>query len=130
MLIPVPTPSWLLLAWAGGAATSAAVLAGSLLGGRSTMPWALAYRPQSLAQALAGTALAGLLFYPLVYGVLFEVLGTADMRTGAVAGGLHAVVAVGLTFRRRARPALRTLVRVAAARLLYAIVIGFLYVTP
>lgn len=126
-MMPPPLPSWLLLAWAGGAATSAAALTGSLLGGRSHVPWALVPRPGSVLQALAGTLLVGLVVYPAVYGVVFETLGRADLTVGLAGGALHGVVA-GLAGGPRRDP--RRAARLAAAHLVYAAVLGFLYVTP
>jgi len=122
-----PLPSWLLLAWAGGAATAAAAVTASLLGGRSHVPWALVPRPGSALKALTGTLLVGLVVYPAVYGLIFETLGRADLTVGAAGGVLHAIVA-GLAGGPRRDP--RQAGRLAAAHLVYAVVLGFLYVTP
>jgi hypothetical protein len=127
MALPFPTPSWLLLAWAGGAATCAAAMAGSLAGGRAAAPWTLVPRTRSRAVAALATLLVGVALYPAIYGLVFEALGRADLMVGFGAGLVHAGVAVAAGEPRR-RP--WAAARLGLVHLVYAVVLGFLYVTP
>jgi hypothetical protein len=123
----MPVPAWFLLFWSGLAATCTAALVGSALGGRTPGAWALVPRHRSTAGAAAATLLAGLLIYPAIYGAIFEVVGDATALTGLMAGSLHAIAAFALA--RRSAPT-RDSLRTAFQHLLYAVVVGFLYVTP
>jgi hypothetical protein len=130
MVMPVFAPSWLLLGWAAAAATCAAAFTGSLLGGRAPWPWALSPRPRSPARAVLGTAAAGLVFYPLVYGLVFELLGRSDVLVGTVAGVVHALVAAAAAAASASPNPGSAALRLGLAHLVYAVVMGFLYVTP
>jgi hypothetical protein len=123
----MPAPSWLILVWSGCAATCAAAVAGSLFGGRTPRSWSLQPRPRSGTGTLAATIAAGVLIYPLIYGVIFEVLGRADVPVGAVMGGIHAVLAI-LAARATSRP--MDMFRLAVMHLTYATFLALLYVTP
>jgi hypothetical protein len=123
----MPSPAWLLLFWSGCAATCAAAAAGSLVGGKAARSWSLEPRPVSAALSLAATIAAGMLIYPVIYGVVFETIGRADVPAGAVMGGVHAVLAVAAS-HRAGLP--RTMPRMAVMHLIYGIVLALLYVTP
>jgi hypothetical protein len=127
MGFPVPAPSWLLLAWAGGAATCAAALVGSLFGGRNATPWSLVPRPRSRASAALATLLVGVIAYPAIYGLVFETLGRADIKVGLAAGVLHAALA-GIAGQPRRQPA--PAARLAVNHFVYVVLLSFLYVTP
>jgi hypothetical protein len=122
-----PAPSWLLLTWTGGAATAVAAVTGSLLGGRAPTPWSLLPQPRSVTTALAATILAGVLIYPAIYGVIFELLGRADLHSGIAAGLPHGLLAAAAA-RPRRNPGAAA--RIATIHLAWAITFGFLYVTP
>lgn len=125
--MPMPAPSWLLLVWSGLAATCAAAVLGSLFGGRSVAPWALVPRTRSRAAAALATLVAGVVVYPMLYGLVFEVLGRSSAGTGLALGGIHGVAAfLAGSPRTTPRPAVRS----AFMHLLYGVVIAFLYVTP
>jgi hypothetical protein len=120
-------PSWLLLAWVGAAATCAAALTGTLLAGRTRMAWALVPRPRSAAHALRATMLAGMVAYPIIYGVIFEAIQRSDVAVGFILGSVHAII--GFAF---SRPGVQpgTAFRMAAMHLAYGTACALLYVTP
>lgn len=121
------TPFWLLLVWAGLAATVVAAAAGRLLGPRTPRAWSLAPLPPSAAHALGASLALGLFAYPLVYGAVFEGLHRSDVRLGALLGAVHATAAFAFAIRRaETRVALRN----AAMHFVYGVTIAFLYVTP
>jgi hypothetical protein len=120
-------PSWLLLFWVGAASTCAAAVTGALLGGRAPAAWALVPRPGSPSRALAGTLVAGLLAYPLLYGLVFETAQRSDVLIGLALGTAHALLAFA-TSRPLSAPA--PAFRTAAMHVVYGTVCGFLYVTP
>jgi hypothetical protein len=123
----MPAPSWILLTWAGFAATFAAALTGALVGGSRPATWSLLPRHHSVLRSLGGTAFVGLIAYPLIYGLLFETIGAADARLGALLGAIHALATLPFTLRARSR---WTALRIALMHLLYGTAIAFLYVTP
>jgi hypothetical protein len=123
----MPAPSWILLAWSGCAATCVAALAGSLFGGRAHAPWALVPGVRSGLGAALATLAAGTLLYPIIYGMIFETMGRADMFVGAAIGAVHAVLAF---FAGRPRELPSVAFRLAFVHLVYGTTIGFLYVTP
>jgi hypothetical protein len=127
MVLPIPAPSWLLLAWAGGAATCAAALAASLFGGHAPAPWTLLPRARSRGVAAIGTLVVGVFVYPVIYGVTFEALGRADLVVGLASGVVHAFAAAA-SGQPRQHP--RAAARLGLAHLVYAVMIAFLYVTP
>lgn len=120
-------PSWLLLFWSGFAATLAAAIVGTALGCGAPRAWALTPRPRTGPAAFATTLFAGLLLYPALYGILFEIAARADIRTGLIAGALQAFV-VFLLSRRSLGSAVS--LRIASANLVYAVTLAFLYTTP
>jgi hypothetical protein len=124
----MPAPSWLLLIWSGCAATCAAALAGSLIGGRAAGSWALLPRPRPTGRALGSTFLAGVVLYPLVYGILFELNSRSHLADGVVAGAVHAMLLL-IAARRLTLPG-RTAVRIAVMHVVYGAIIALLYVTP
>ena len=120
-------PAWLLLVWCGLGAATAAGLAAMMIGGIPFATWSLATLPRTRLHGILCSVGCGLFIYPVIYGLIFEVLHRADLLTGTLLGAAHGLV-LFLTTRRRAplRPALR----VAAAHLVYGAVLAFLYVTP
>lgn len=120
-------PSWLLLVWVGAAATCAAAITGTLLGGRTRTTWALAPTPRSASHALGVTILAGMVAYPIVYGIIFEAMQRSDVAAGLVLGAVHGVLAFAVS-GPRARP--WTALRVAAMHVVYGAACAFFYVTP
>lgn len=119
-------PSPLLLLWCGLAATIAAGIAGAIVA-HQPLGWSLAHRPRSRSHAVTWSLGAGLIAYPLAYGVLFELLHRADVGLGMILGALHGIVMFLLaTPRSNRRGALRT----AIMHLVYGAVIALLYVTP
>jgi hypothetical protein len=123
----MPSPSWLLLAWVGLAATSAAAVAGSLLGGRAPWSWALHAAPRSRAHAAGITILLGIVAYAAGYGILFELVGRSDLPFGLLAGLVHGAVAFLLSSPRRQPGAA---LRVWVMHAVYGGAAAFLYVTP
>jgi hypothetical protein len=122
----MPSPSWILLSWSGFAATLAAALVGVAVGAGAPRAWSLAPRAPTTSSALRATVVTGLVAYPLLYGLVFELLGRADLLIGLMAGSLHAIIAFFLA-RPRAHPA--TAMRSAAAHLVYVTVLAFVYIT-
>jgi hypothetical protein len=120
-------PSWILLLWCGLAATCAAALLGTLLGGSAPASWALVPRARSVTLSVLSTIVAGVLLYPVFYGIAFEALARSSAGTGFALGSAHAVLVLALRWRS-AGP--RAAARNAAMHLLYGGVIAFLYVTP
>jgi hypothetical protein len=123
----MPLPSWILLLWCGLAATCAAALLGTLIGGSTPASWALVPRARSATRSLLSTIVAGVLLYPAFYGIAFEALARSSAGTGLALGAVHAAVALTVVWRT-ADP--RAAVRSAAMHLVYGVVIAFLYVTP
>jgi hypothetical protein len=120
-------PAWLLLLWAGLTAAAIAAPVAAAVGGARTASWSLAPAPASRTNGVIWTVLAGVLLYPAIYGFVFELLGRADLRTGALLGAAHGAI-MFLVARRRTTT--RSAVRTAAAHLVYAAALAFLYVTP
>jgi hypothetical protein len=118
-------PSWLLLLWCGLGGTCGAAVVGALLGGATRASWSLDPRPESIARGVAWSVLAGLLVYPVVYGVLFETLSRSDYRIGLLFGAGHAVIAI-ITYRRNLTNAAS--LRLAAMHIAYGTITAFLYV--
>jgi hypothetical protein len=127
MLLRMPSPSWLLLVWSGCAATFAAAVFATAIGGGRAHAWSLAPRPRSTSGAFGWNAVAGIALYPLLYGIAFELAGTSDVRSGLLAGFIHAAAMFAAA---RPRHDIHGATRVAAAHLVYAVVLAFLYVTP
>lgn len=120
-------PAWLLLLWSGLAAASAAALAAAAIGGVPAGSWSLAPNPRSRSHAAAWTIVAGVLVYPVLYGLAFEILHRADVRIGFLLGAVHGSV---LFIIARRRGTTRAALRAAAAHLVYGTVMAFLYITP
>ncbi|MGH7464614.1 MAG: hypothetical protein ACREK1_05520 [Longimicrobiales bacterium] len=120
-------PAWLLLLWSGLAAACVAALTATLIGGVRVASWSLAPVPRSRSHGAAWSIGAGMFAYPLVYGIAFELLHRADLRTGFMLGAVHAAVMFAAA---RRRGSMRAALRAAAAHLVYGGVIAFLYVTP
>lgn len=120
-------PGWLLLIWSGLAAATAVALLAPAIGGVSVAPWSLAPVPRSRAHGAAWSFAAGVIAYPLIYGIAFELLHRADLLTGLILGALHGAI-MFLAAHRRA--SIRAAFRAASAHLIYGAVIAFLYITP
>lgn len=120
-------PAWLLLIWSGLVAACVAAALAPLIGGVSVASWSLAPVPRSRSHGAAWSIAAGMFTYPLIYGIVFELIQRADLRTGLILGGLHGAV-MFVVARRRGTS--RAALRAAAAHLVYGIVMAFLYVTP
>lgn len=121
-------PAWLLLLWSGLAAACAAALIASAIGGVPVASWSLAPLPRSRTHGAIWSFAAGLLVYPVLYGLVFELLHRADLRTGLILGAIHGAVMFVLARRRRVSG--RAGFRITAAHLVYGAVLAFLYVTP
>jgi hypothetical protein len=126
--VVIPTPSWLLLLWTGLAALlAAALIVAPLAGPRAPRGAIYFFRPEGFAQYLLLVFL-GLVLYPLLYGLAFDLTHTASVLSGAAAGLAHAAGLLAIRAARRARiqmPLLTLLLYVV-----YGAVLGFLYVTP
>ena len=114
----LPQPGFLLLLWCGVAAT---VVARPIA--RHT-PAATRGRQRAVA------LLADLLLFPLLYGVVLELIGRADLMTGAILGATHAAVELVVALGRPDRPTADARIRTFLARTLYGIVFGFIYIVP
>jgi hypothetical protein len=123
----MPAPSWVLFTWSGFAATFAAAVFGNAVGGGATRAWSLAPRARSRAEALRWSFLAGILAFPLIYSVVFELIGRSDIPAGLIAGLLHAPAAflAARPWENRA-----TAWRAAGIHFVYVLVFAFLYITP
>jgi hypothetical protein len=119
-------PGWLLLVWSGAAATAAAAVAGSVLGGRGGS-WLLLSQGRRRSTAVTLSMLAGILGYPALYGLAFEALGRADVPAGLLLGLVHGAV-VFAAARPLSRPG--PAARLATIHMVYGTALGFLYVTP
>jgi hypothetical protein len=115
------------MAWVGLASTCAAAITGNLFAGRTPRAWSLHPRPRSGAHALGVTVGLGLVVYAVLYGVLFEATGRADLPFGVVAGAVHGLAAFVVS-GPRSRPA--DAFRVWAMHIAYGGTAAFLYVTP
>jgi hypothetical protein len=134
--VTITEPAWLLLLWAGVAATLAAAIVG-VPPGATLRQLRLARRraPRNGRVAPIGTALAtlaiGAIVYPVVYGLVFETVARADIGFGAGLGAVHGLLAGGL---RLLRPAAGQragrLFRLLLARFAYGAMLGFLYAVP
>jgi hypothetical protein len=113
----LPQPGILLLAWCGMAATVVA---------SPVAPAAADSRP---ARRVLRVAL-DLVVVPIVYATILEVVGRADILTGAVLGAAHATIALVLGVRRGASDDRQRRTRRFLARILYGAVFGFLYIVP
>src|SRR5690606_41430670 len=71
-----------------------------------------------------------LLLFPLLYGVVLELIGRADLMTGAILGATHAAVELVVALGRPDRPTADARFRTFLARTLYGIVFGFIYIVP
>lgn len=120
-------PAWLLLIWSGLAATCAAAVTARAIGGVSSAPWSLAPMPRSPLHGALWSLVAGLAAYPLLYGLIFEALHRADVPVGLALGLVHAVILFAFV---RQRDTSRAAFRAAVPQVIYAAVLGFLYVTP
>jgi hypothetical protein len=119
-------PAWLLLLWSGAGASCAAAITGSLLGARKG-GLVLLPRARSDARAIVLSLTAGIIVYPLIYGLAFEATGRADVVTGLLLGLVHGVIVLAAYARNaQVRPALRA----AVVHAVYGAMIAFLYVTP
>lgn len=120
-------PAWLLLIWSGVAAATAVAFLAPAIGGVPVASWSLAPVPRSRAHGAAWSFGAGVIAYPLLYGIAFELLQRADIRTGLILGALHGALMFAVA---RQRGTVRAAVRAASAHLIYGAVIAFLYITP
>lgn len=124
--VPAQLPAWPLLFWSGLVATVICVwMLGALVpdaGARALAPFARRAAP---LQALV----LGVLVYPILYAVPFQLLHRATLPTGALLGLLHALLLFAPRSARTAtdRPAL--LWR-AGTVVLYGAILGFTYLTP
>ncbi len=119
----LPRPGLLLLAWCGIAATVVALPIARA--GRAAHASRLPRSRRALGYAL------DLLLFPLLYALLLETLGRADIVSGAAIGAAHAAIAIAAGTSRTAPDTdhgarLRTFL----ARTLYGIVFAFLYIVP
>lgn len=123
----MPSPSWILLAWVGLAATCAAAITGTIVGGGAPQAWSLSPRARSAGHGLRVSIGLGMLLYPPTYGVAFELVGRADVLLGLIVGTGHGLIAFAITVPRYPLAvALRTLLMHVA----YGTTMAFLYVTP
>jgi len=74
--------------------------------------------------------LLGVLLFAPLYGVGFEALGRANLGTGVMFGTAHALFSLAFAFPRRREAGALHLMRLAAGRVLYGTLIGFLYPVP
>jgi hypothetical protein len=123
----MPVPSWVLLLWSGFAATFVAAVFGNAVGGGAKRAWSLAPRARTRVDALRWSFLAGMLGFPILYSIVFELIGQSDIRTGAIAGLVHAPLAFLAAHPRDDRAAA---LRTAVMHFLYVVVFAFLYITP
>lgn len=126
--VVIPAPSWLLLVWTGLAALLAAALIVAPLAGSGGPRSALYFfRPQDAGGYILMGVL-GLLVYPVLYGLAFDLTHTASVLSGAAAGIVNAAILIAVRAVQRGRiekPLLTLLLYVV-----YGAVLGFLYVTP
>jgi hypothetical protein len=123
----MPSPSWILLAWVGLAATCIAAITGTMFGGGAAQAWSLSPRARSAGHGLGVSVGLGLLLYPPAYGIAFELVGRADVLFGVIVGSGHGLIAFVIAAPRHALGvALRTLLMHVA----YGATMAFLYVTP
>ncbi len=111
-------PGVLLLLWCGVAATVVA------------RP--IARHTPAVARGRARVIALGadLLLYPLLYAVVLEFVGHADLATGAMLGATHATIELGVNLGQRAATARDVRLRAFLARTLYGIVFAFVYIVP
>jgi hypothetical protein len=120
-------PSIFILFWCGFAATIAAAFAGAVLAPRTPAAWAILPRPDGARRSAVASLLAGLVVYPVLYGIVFEAFQRADIRIGFLFGVVHAVAAFLLA---RASLSDRGALRIAGMHLVYVVTLALLYVTP
>jgi hypothetical protein len=123
----MPAPSWALLIWSGFAATFAAAVVGNAVGGGVPRAWSLAPRAQNRVDALRWSFVAGMIGFPILYSMTFELVGRADLRVGILAGLIHAPLAFLAAHPRENRAAA---IRAAGMHFVYVVVFAFLYITP
>jgi hypothetical protein len=126
-LQPMPAPSWVLLTWSGFAATFAAAVFGNAVGGGAPRAWSLAPRARTRVDALRWSFLAGMLGFPILYSLVFELIGRSDILVGIIAGLIHAPVAF---LAARPREDRASAWRAAGIHFVYVVVFAFLYITP
>jgi hypothetical protein len=128
--VNITEPSWLLLLWAGVAATLAAGLAGAgpgvLIGAHM--------RTRGFRRHLGRFSLAialGTLVYPLLYGLVFETTARADLALGAGLGAAHGLLALIWTAIRPIRSSHSPArLQLLLGHLIYGATLGLLYVVP
>ncbi len=111
-------PGFLLLAWCGIAATVVA------------RPIARHARTPAGRHARVRTLLAELVLFPLLYAFALELVGHADLATGALLGATHAAIDLGAGIARGTPMEHGARIRNFLARTLYGIVFAFLYIVP
>ena|SRR5690606_34405965 len=113
----LPQPGFLLLLWCGVAATIVA------------RPIARHATPtRGRARIMAFTA--DLLVFPVIYAVVFELAGHADIAAGAILGATHGAIELGYSFSQPLPLSRDVRVRAFLARTLYGIVFAFVYIVP
>lgn len=120
-------PAWLLLIWSGLAAASAAAVVASAIGGVPVASWSLAPAPRSRSHGAVWSITAGVLAYPVLYGIVFELLHRADLRTGVILGAIHGAAMFAAA---RTEGTTRSALRAGVAHFVYGAVLAFLYITP
>jgi hypothetical protein len=123
-------PSWLLLLWAGTAATLAASLVGAgpgvLIGARLGGSGAVRRHLGRFALAVG----LGVAVYPLLYGLIFEGAARADLLAGLGLGAVHGLLAIIWRALRPPRRRAPGPLRLLAGHLVYGAVLGLLYIVP
>lgn len=120
-------PAWLLLIWSGLAAASAAAVVAPAVGGVPVASWSLAPAPRSRLHGALWSVTAGILVYPLLYGLAFELLRRADLPAGLALGAIHGAAMFAMA---RSQGSTRAALRTGVAHLIYGAVLAFLYITP
>lgn len=120
LLAVLAAPTWPILAWAGSAATLIAML---------VLPPRREPREKGSAGHLRRLALGLFIFTPL-YGLTFEILGRADILSGLTLGFAHGLMSLALAFPHRRTARNGDLARLLAGRVLFGVIIGFLYPVP
>lgn len=111
-------PGLLLLLWCGVAATTVA------------RPIAR-HTPASADRRARVLALAAdLLAFPLLYAVVFELIGQAHLVNGAVLGAVHGALAMSAGYARGTGLDRGAHIRTFLARTLYGAVFAFVYIVP
>jgi len=113
----LPQPGFLLLLWCGVVATIVA------------RPIARHTTATTRRARIMGL-ITDLLVFPVIYAVVFELAGHADLAGGAIVGASHGAMELGFSIVQPLPVSHDVRIRAFLARTLYGMVFAFVYIVP